>query len=686
MKKYILALAALWLSAFAVSGQIITSTSGTVDNAGVVDAVNTDPAAVQRALGVDRENNIGMQAWSFLAARKNLVIATFGDSWSTFPVLNLSDRFPRAGGYCNANDSLNVSGGTTLVTDNTVPGMAYANVPNGGTRRFGVYDTSAADKPFLRASKFRLYYKVQSSGTNTLKLRYATGTSTSFADITGHTAVNMNTGTAGNVAVYEFDMSSTGAASIRANYYRIDAECTAGTSQIVGIEALEDVTTSGTRESMRVVPMGLGGTYDTQWSQITQANWSTMLGVIKPHIIVFAGWPGHITPTNSDMTTALDRIRTAAPNSLLLLVGSHPTSDFTDPDSDPNGQDAALKAYAETYSPTVQFADIRRYWPSYNKMRANITVSKDAGTDLLTCTDHELQTGDAVTLATTAGGFTAGTTYYVIRNSSSTFYLATSLTNAALGTYVNISASASDTLSTPFGLIQSDGVHLTPTGVSYQNALLRAFVRTVDNYELRMDLSTPVRSYLPGFTGTIVNGHNQAAQWFVTGDLRNTTGDIGFRGAVGTGTNLTDGPTFRAFDQQSARLANGYALGNTPTNHQLVVARGNENYRMIIGNLGNAGTALTRDPSARVEVLGNGSTEPAFTVTVPSGQSANGIEMRTAGSVTAAGSVVAGFNKTGRIFGVVPAYANDAAADADADLPSGGLYTITGARTVFAKP
>lgn len=34
----------------------------------------------------------------------------------------------------------------------------------------------------------------------------------------------------------------------------------------------------------------------------------------------------------------------------------------------------------------------------------------------------------------------------------------------------------------------------------------------------------------------------------------------------------------------------------------------------------------------------------------------------------------------------IPTYANDAAADADADLPSGGLYQITGDRTLYIKP
>jgi hypothetical protein len=32
------------------------------------------------------------------------------------------------------------------------------------------------------------------------------------------------------------------------------------------------------------------------------------------------------------------------------------------------------------------------------------------------------------------------------------------------------------------------------------------------------------------------------------------------------------------------------------------------------------------------------------------------------------------------------AYANDAAADADITLPSGGLYTITGSRVIYRKP
>jgi hypothetical protein len=48
-------------------------------------------------------------------------------------------------------------------------------------------------------------------------------------------------------------------------------------------------------------------------------------------------------------------------------------------------------------------------------------------------------------------------------------------------------------------------------------------------------------------------------------------------------------------------------------------------------------------------------------------------------------------NGNAKVYGKVinsgmPDYANDAAADADGALPSGGLYTLTGSRAVYKKP
>jgi len=69
-----------------------------------------------------------------------------------------------------------------------------------------------------------------------------------------------------------------------------------------------------------------------------------------------------------------------------------------------------------------------------------------AAPGVFTLAAHSLVTGDAVTLSTTGAlptGLTAGTTYYVVYVSSSTFNLATSLANALAATKITTSGSQS---------------------------------------------------------------------------------------------------------------------------------------------------------------------------------------------------------------------------------------------------
>lgn len=50
------------------------------------------------------------------------------------------------------------------------------------------------------------------------------------------------------------------------------------------------------------------------------------------------------------------------------------------------------------------------------------------------------------------------------------------------------------------------------------------------------------------------------------------------------------------------------------------------------------------------------------------------------------GTVIFGVSENQGVYAVLPEFADDAAADADGDLPSGGLYKVTGDRTVYQKP
>lgn len=77
------------------------------------------------------------------------------------------------------------------------------------------------------------------------------------------------------------------------------------------------------------------------------------------------------------------------------------------------------------------------------------TFTANATTDLLTQADHGFYTGLILQVSNSGGalptGLSALTDYYVIRVSSSTYRLATSLANALNNTYINITGAGSGT-------------------------------------------------------------------------------------------------------------------------------------------------------------------------------------------------------------------------------------------------
>lgn len=66
----------------------------------------------------------------------------------------------------------------------------------------------------------------------------------------------------------------------------------------------------------------------------------------------------------------------------------------------------------------------------------------DADNDTITISSHPFHTGQEVVPATTAGGLTGGTTYFVIDVDVDTISIASSAANAIAGTEVDISAAA----------------------------------------------------------------------------------------------------------------------------------------------------------------------------------------------------------------------------------------------------
>ena len=92
-------------------------------------------------------------------------------------------------------------------------------------------------------------------------------------------------------------------------------------------------------------------------------------------------------------------------------------------------------------------------WPELplNNGTALTGCTAEADDDLVTKAAHGLVTGDRVVLTaiTNGAGLTQGNTYYVIRVSSSTFKLATTLANAAASTGVDITTDGTSITITP---------------------------------------------------------------------------------------------------------------------------------------------------------------------------------------------------------------------------------------------
>lgn len=98
-------------------------------------------------------------------------------------------------------------------------------------------------------------------------------------------------------------------------------------------------------------------------------------------------------------------------------------------------------------------------------------------------------------------------------------------------------------------------------------------------------------------------------------------------------------------------------------------------------------TGLNRAGTGSIEGTAYSVSKPGLVAAGISGQTANIFEVRTGASIGTAGTIASGFNSAGVPFSsVIPIKADDAAADADAAIPSGGYYRITGSRVLYVKP
>lgn len=147
-----------------------------------------------------------------------------------------------------------------------------------------------------------------------------------------------------------------------------------------------------------------------------------------------------------------------------------------------------------------------------------------------------------------------------------------------------------------------------------------------------------------------------------------TTSAPNHRAALGLGTLATQNGTF----SDKANVAGGNTFNGT----------------QAIGSSAAFGNILSIQTTnvayfGYVMAIRNSAGGVTFSVDQAGNVIAGGYTAGTGGIATASGNITSGgkFVASG-----TTAYANDAAADADATLPSGGLYTLTGSRVVYRKP
>jgi hypothetical protein len=228
-----------------------------------------------------------------------------------------------------------------------------------------------------------------------------------------------------------------------------------------------------------------------------------------------------------------------------------------------------------------------------------------------------------------------------------------------------------------YGLnLGGDDLHLTSAGNYYVSHLIwshMADLRNWSQYVTDTSRKTGVETVPNGVNGSL---------WLVGGMSRS---DISF--GVQSESSGSLGPvnswhqTYYGTASSTGWLAGGFSMRNN-TFHYDQYNDSARNFRSL-----QTSTAVARTLSATSEVNSGTAANTALIASGVTSQTGNIFEVRTTASPTAAGTLVSGANSAGRLFSVLGVYADDAAADADSTLPSGGFYRTTGGgRAVFQKP
>ena len=227
-----------------------------------------------------------------------------------------------------------------------------------------------------------------------------------------------------------------------------------------------------------------------------------------------------------------------------------------------------------------------------------------------------------------------------------------------------------------------DAIHMKIPGVRYAEKVIWNYFEPFHFFA--MDGSTGS----PGGIRPMGSGVS-TPEWWATYDS-NIPGQVGRLGIRDKGRDA-GGNYPPAFEVRALPATGGFSRGfQLYSGNSLPFWHTDSIGRSMIG----AGTLPTRDPGdpgasgngAHFEVFADNPGLIGLSLQAETGMNQNIMEVRTGATTAAGGTLISGVSKFGIPFANLSTYESDAAADADANLPPGGFYKITGSRAVYQKP
>jgi hypothetical protein len=657
---------------------------------------------------VDGYNQQIAPGWAGNASTRHSVPIQFrsisiGDSICRYAATHIVGAIGRGGALWSIVDGEGSSGATLAsgATAETSIGFpnAYATSPTGSYARLGASGTVTFHDPgsitrAILGSIFKVGYWSRTGG-GTFKVQYDIDASGSWVDIVPDNA-GTAPGTTSESTTIDAAEGAAGAFRIltftRAlpQFYRVRVVALSGDPMICygGVIELQPVSAGHGRVPGWVhLPCEMAGSSPSQWDDFPDAGWTTLLDDHAPDVCFVRGYEDQAQWENQFAALAA-RLLAIRPTMQIVIIGMHPTRignatnqlDVTD-----LWQRQWAKHNAQVYIPIRDsMGDFE--WGLANDLYSglNVTVTGDETTDIIT-TSGSVTLDALVYFPALTGG--AG---LELNKRISPYRVGEKLTETTirLVEYDGVTPVNFTTAITAGTLRQVDGTHPGEKGYAVIDSIIaeklahvKNFNRVVSNYAGPNQLALPQQSSNNGY----IVPYSGASPFFRVIGPRNQRKGFQISHADGTGsaTGYPQGVEIGVFANE-----NSYLLGKNAIGQGLVW---DSNY-MLIGRADNLTRALSLASggvSDSVEIYASNNGLAALAVTTAGTTTSHKpLQVwRNGASASAKGTEVAQMDATGKLKSVIPTYADDAAADADATLLSGMLYrTTAGVRTVFQKP